>query len=202
MSNESLKFHMQNNSRVIIVNPGDHILAHTNEFIGGKNFIFGSLGSRSTIRRDGGEVCRDAGIGDVGYRSLWTLEINNSTSEPLLLVVGHRYGQVLFNKCTGPISSTPYGQDKESNKYQQTNDILIDKQSWTPYKMLPKKFLDREVREFFNINYNKNIFATFDKTLTFDNKFTKFESENELFGSGYYFVIESLFKNNFNKLGL
>lgn len=189
----SLLIHVENKSKIIIVNPGDHILAHTREFIGGKRSIFGCIGSRSSTRRVGGEVCRDAGIGDIGYCSVWTLEISNSTDKPLLLVVGNRYGQIMFNKCVGPVPDRMYGENDSNNKYQQTTDLSLDRDSWTPYKMLPKKFLDREVLPIFNKYFNKNIFDDFNPMLTFDKKLSKFVKESEIFKGGYFFVVDSMF---------
>lgn len=193
MSDASLEMHWQNNSRIIIVNPGDHILAHTAEYIGGNRNIFASLGSRSSTRRVGCEVCRDAGIGDIGYRSKWTLEISNSTDKPLLLVVGNRYGQMIFNKCVGALPPKIYGENDNNSKYQQTSDLELDKKVWTPYKMLPKKFLDIEFRNLFNLTCDQPIFHKFNPVLTFDNHITNMKSENEIFQQGWFFVIESMF---------
>lgn len=154
MSQYSLDLHLRNNSKIIIVNPGDHILGHTQEYIGGKNNIFATLASRSSTRREGEEVCRDAGIGDIGYRTRWTLEIGNSTDLPIILVVGNRYGQILFNKCVDvemEVNSddkyVSYGsKDTNDTKYQTNGDVETNKLTWHPYKLLPKKYMDREMQ--------------------------------------------------------
>ncbi|MCX6737160.1 MAG: hypothetical protein NTX26_00220, partial [Candidatus Parcubacteria bacterium] len=62
------------NDCVILLEPNETILAHTIEFIGGKNGILGKLDAvttemraRSSLGRIGIAVCKCAGWGDIGY---------------------------------------------------------------------------------------------------------------------------------------
>ena len=66
------------NDRVILLRPGETILAHTNEFIGGRNHITTMMKARSSLGRSFIEVCKCAGWGDVGYVNRWTMEITNN----------------------------------------------------------------------------------------------------------------------------
>lgn len=63
--------------KYIILNPGETILGHTNEFIGGKNFIVASMKGRSSIGRMNISVCHDCGWRDIGYINRWTMTIQN-----------------------------------------------------------------------------------------------------------------------------
>jgi len=71
-----LKF-VKDTDQVIWLKPGERILAHTNEFIGGINKITTSMQARSSMGRSFISVCLCAGFGDVGYHNIWTFEITN-----------------------------------------------------------------------------------------------------------------------------
>ncbi len=128
--------------KVILLRPGETILAHTNEFIGGKNSITTMMKARSSMGRNFIEVCKCAGWGDVGYVNRWTMEItNNSTHYLIPLVVGRRIAQIIFFE-TGPIRASDYAA---AGKYQTTTDIKALKKAWKPEMMLPKLYLDRDI---------------------------------------------------------
>ncbi|GAH42831.1 unnamed protein product, partial [marine sediment metagenome] len=55
--------------KIILIEPGETILAHTNEFIGGNTHITTMMKSRSSLGRNFIECCKCAGWGDVGYTS-------------------------------------------------------------------------------------------------------------------------------------
>src|SRR3989344_4137933 len=65
--------------RVILIEPGETILGHTQEFIGGRETITTMMKARSSIGRNFVEVCKCAGWGDVGYINRWTMEITNNS---------------------------------------------------------------------------------------------------------------------------
>ncbi|MEX2010503.1 MAG: hypothetical protein WD874_01720, partial [Parcubacteria group bacterium] len=91
------------NDKIILLGPGETLLAHTQEFIGGRNHITTMMKSRSSLGRNFIEVCKCAGWGDVGYVNRWTMEItNNSSHYSIPLVVGRRIAQIIFFE-TGPI---------------------------------------------------------------------------------------------------
>ena len=129
---------------VIVLRPGETILAHTEEFIGGRNHITTMMKARSSMGRNFIEVCKCAGWGDVGFINRWTMEItNNSTHYLIPLVVGRRMAQIVFFE-TGPIIARDYS---ESGKYQTSQDLNMIKANWEPSLMLPRLYKDREIRQ-------------------------------------------------------
>jgi dCTP deaminase len=134
------------NDKVILLKPGETILAHTNEYIGGKNHITTMMKARSSMGRSFIEVCKCAGWGDVGYVNRWTMEItNNSRNYSVPLVVGRRIAQIIFFE-TGAINSIDYSEIKTS-KYASSTDIKILKKNWKPADMLPKLYKDRDIEK-------------------------------------------------------
>src|SRR5206468_7803202 len=81
---------------IIAVRPGDTILAHTMEVVGGRNGYTTSMRARSSIGRSCMSVCKCAGVGDVGYIARWTMEITNRYHATIELPVGLRVAQILF----------------------------------------------------------------------------------------------------------
>lgn len=130
--------------KVIILRPGETVLAHTNEFIGGREHITTMMKARSSLGRNFIEVCKCAGWGDVGYINRWTMEItNNSRNYIIPLVVGRRIAQIIFFE-TGPILKSDYAK---SGKYQSSSSVAQLKKGWKPEMMLPKLYLDRDIKK-------------------------------------------------------
>ena len=124
--------------------PGETILAHTQEFIGGKNHITTLMKARSSTGRNFIEVCKCAGWGDVGYVNRWTMEItNNSKNYIIPLVVGRRIAQIVFFE-TGPIREKDYAA---SGKYASSTNLAELKKSWKPEMMLPRLWADRDIKK-------------------------------------------------------
>jgi deoxycytidine triphosphate deaminase len=126
---------------IIVLRPGERILAHTHEFIGIKAPGTSTMQARSTWGRNGVAVCLDAGWGDPGYINRWTMEIYNMNQhESVVLPVGERIAQLVFYH-TGPVD----GQyNKLSGKYQsnQQDDLLTLVDTWRPEHMLPQAYKD------------------------------------------------------------
>jgi dCTP deaminase len=129
--------------KLIIVGPGETILAHTQEFIGGAcSFITTMMKARSSMGRNFFEVCKCAGMGDVGYFNRWTMEItNNSRYHQIPIVVGRRVAQLLFFEVESVAARDAYDI---TGKYQSTKSLSQLKMTWTPEAMLPKQWRDRE----------------------------------------------------------
>lgn len=130
---------------IIVLRPGERILAHTHEFIG----IRAAGGacevkSRSSWGRNGVAVCFDAGWVDPGYINRLTLEIYNlNKHESVVLPVGERIGQLIFH-TTGPVDGDySKGRNGMSGKYQHTNDLKELIKTWTPDQMLPRAYRDK-----------------------------------------------------------
>jgi dCTP deaminase len=121
--------------QVILVKPGETILAHTQEFIGGRGQITTMMKTRSGIGRSCLCVCKAAGWGDVSFCSRWTMEICNSGPKCVVLIVGERVAQIVFLR-TGIVNHSY----EQTGSYQKANpyDMESVKREWTPEMMLPK----------------------------------------------------------------
>lgn len=129
---------------IIVLKPGQRILAHTHEFVGIKPPGAWEMKSRSSWGRNGLAVCFDAGWVDPGYINRLTLEIYNlNQHESIVVPVGERIGQAVFHE-TGPVEGS-YGEGRDqgfSSKYQQGSDLQTIIRTWTPDQMLPKAYKD------------------------------------------------------------
>jgi dCTP deaminase len=134
--------------RIIWIGPGETILAHTIEFIGGQHGkVTTMMKARSSAGRNFINVCKCAGWGDVGYVNRWTMEISNSSRDHTIPIpVGRRIGQMVFFECAEPILAAE-ADYSSTGKYQTSKDIEEVKRLWSPLQMLPKMYLDREIRE-------------------------------------------------------
>ncbi len=126
---------MKVGQKYIVVQPGTTILAHTQEFIGGRNNVTTIMKARSSSGRSCFTVCCDAGAGDVGYVNRWTMEIKNQGPIPLILPVGLRVAQILFFHCGRPLNS----YSERGGQYQTSEDFEKIKSSWMPTAMVPSK---------------------------------------------------------------
>lgn len=130
--------------KVILLRPGETILAHTQEFIGGRHNVVSKMYARSSTGRNFVEVCKDAGWGDIGYFNRWTMEVtNNSQYFTIPLVVGRRIGQIVFYEVE-PLTDAP-DYVGEGGKYQKSQDINEVKRTWNPEMMIPRMHLDWEI---------------------------------------------------------
>lgn len=128
--------------QIILLAPGETVLAHTQEFIGGREHITTMMKARSSLGRSFISVCKCAGWGDVGYINRWTMEISNVSNKYYIpLVVGRRIAQIVFFE-TGPILAADYAQ---SGKYQSSGTLAQLKKSWKPEMMLPRLYNDRDI---------------------------------------------------------
>lgn len=117
--------------KVILLAPGETVLAHTNEFIGGQHHITTMMKARSSLGRNFIEVCKCAGWGDVGYTNRWTMEITNNSQHYFIpLVVGRRVAQIIFFD-TGPIINAKKDYT-HSGKYQSHLSLKELKKSGNP----------------------------------------------------------------------
>lgn len=129
---------------IIVLQPGERILAHTHEFVGVRAHGGAcEVKSRSSWGRNGVAVCFDAGWVDPGYINRITLEIYNlNMHESVVLPVGERIGQLIFHH-TGPVDGDySDGRDGMSGKYQHTSDLDELIRTWKPQDMLPRAYKD------------------------------------------------------------
>lgn len=134
---------VNHDDQVIVIEPGETILCHTEEFIGGRDTVTTMMKARSSLGRSHIEVCKCAGWGDVGFFNRWTMEVTNNSRDHIIpLVVGRRIAQIIFFE-TGPIRLNDYSSD---GKYQTGDDVEELKVKWEPNMMLPRLYKDREAR--------------------------------------------------------
>jgi len=129
---------------IIVLRPGERILAHTHEFMGIRaHGGAAEVRSRSSWGRNGVAICFDAGWVDPGYINRITLEIYNlNMHESVVLPVGERVGQLIFHK-TGPVEGDySDGRGGVSGKYQHTADLEELIGNWSPEQMLPRAYKD------------------------------------------------------------
>jgi dCTP deaminase len=132
------------NDKVIMLRPGETILAHTNEFIGGRDMVTTMMKARSSMGRNFIEICKCAGWGDVGYVNRWTMEItNNSRNYTIPLVVGRRIAQIIFFE-TGHILAKDYAT---TGKYASSTNLAALKKNWKPEMMIPQLWKDRDIKK-------------------------------------------------------
>lgn len=123
--------------RIIILRPGETILAHTEEFIGGVDCVTTSMQARSSWGRVFLSVCGDAGWGDVGFINRWTMEIQNKLlHEWMVLCVGEPIAQIIFMVVSPSLSTAEQYHTKGS--YQQGPNLEELKLNWRPEMMLPR----------------------------------------------------------------
>lgn len=128
---------------IIMLDPGESILANTEEFIGARLSANSEMKARSGVGRSFLTVCRCAGWGDPGYINRWTMEItNNSRFYKIPLVVGRRYAQMVFFEIEPVDPDYDYSR---RGKYQTSFDLEETIRNWHPRDMLPKMWKDREI---------------------------------------------------------
>lgn len=130
---------------IIVLKPGERILAHTHEFVGIRaHGGAAEVKSRSSWGRNGVAICFDAGWIDPGYINRITLEIYNlNQHESVVLPVGERVGQLIFHDTISPVEGDySNGRKGMSGKYQHTDNLEELISSWQPSMMLPRAFKD------------------------------------------------------------
>lgn len=132
---------------IIVLKPGERILAHTHEFVGIRPQGGAcEIKSRSSWGRNGVAVCFDAGWIDPGYINRITLEIYNlNQHEAVPLPVGERMGQLIFHHTGKVAGDYSNGRKGMSGKYQHSADLDELISSWEPKQMLPRSYKDARI---------------------------------------------------------
>ncbi|MEI6054058.1 MAG: dCTP deaminase [Candidatus Saccharibacteria bacterium] len=132
---------------IIVIQPGERILAHTHEFVGIRtNGGAANLMARSSWGRNGISVCFDAGWIDPGYINRLTLEIYNlNKTDAIVLPVGERIGQLVFFNTSTVETDYSDGRGGFSGKYQHSADLDELIKTWAPKRMLPTAFKDKRI---------------------------------------------------------
>lgn len=141
---EAKRLGVQVGDKIIVINPGETILAHTQEFIGGRRNVTTMMHARSSMGRSCITVCKCAGSGDIGFISRYTMEIQNTGPHILILIVGQRLAQIIFFSTGEPINT----YEKKGN-YQKVSseDVETLTKTWKPSDMLPQTKRDEPKEE-------------------------------------------------------
>ena len=83
-----------------VLQPNKLYLGHTIEEMG-SDFYAPTMQARSSIGRLGLYIYLNSGLGDIGFKKQWTLELH--TIHPLKIYSGMKIGQMLFWKPQGDI---------------------------------------------------------------------------------------------------
>jgi dCTP deaminase len=108
----------------LYLDPGETVLCHTEEFIGGQAIITSEMKAKSTTGRYCLSVCKCAGLGDVGYISRWTMEMTNHSGFIVCIQPGEPIAQIVFHLVSEV-------EEQYHGRYGQGE--------WKPEDMLPKK---------------------------------------------------------------
>lgn len=128
---------------VLPLEPGETILAHTQEFIGTRRNYTTQMHARSSAGRSMIGVCKCAGKGDVGFFNRWTMEITSfSRYHTIPLKVGMRIAQIDFH----PVGETMRYYGSTHGKYQESPDLQVVMREWRPEMMLPRFHEDWELK--------------------------------------------------------
>lgn len=135
MTENGLLKNIKPEDKIIVIGPGECILAHTEEFIGGRNCVTTEMRARSSMGRIGITVCKCAGWGDLGFCNRWTMEVSNHLKDTsVVLVAGMRVAQIAFYQVD-PLKES---YSSSGGQYQITDDTEKMMETWSPYLMLPK----------------------------------------------------------------
>ena len=99
------------------LNPGQFILASTEEWITLSPDIVARLEGKSSLGRVGLDIHATAGYVDPGWDGRLTLEISNKAPVPVSLYVGMSICQISFIEMSAP-ALRPYGSSSLNSKYQ------------------------------------------------------------------------------------
>lgn len=108
-----------------IMQPGDYVLAITNEHLEIADDLIGRIEGRSSLGRLGIIVHGTASVFDAGWRGRPVMELGNLGNVPVALYPGMRICAFTFEELKSP-TTIPYHQ-KEGRKYRNQNAPLTSK---------------------------------------------------------------------------
>ncbi len=132
---------------VINLAPFQRVLCHTEERIGGtvsrkiwrkkqrrwmQYAVTTKMHAKSTVGRYGVTVCLCAGLGDVGYCDVWTMEMINLNPFYVEIPIGQCIAQIEFTKVSIPRHQ--YGE--QAGRYASAGE---PNRNWEPSAMLPRR---------------------------------------------------------------
>jgi deoxycytidine triphosphate deaminase len=115
-----------NDKEYIVIQPGETILAITEQFIGTKSKYTTMLKSKSTSGRYCLDVCGSAGWGDPGYVGKWAFPLRNNGKRTIYLRPGTWIAQIVFIAVSTPDDS-----------YLKVGSYNQDFANWDPNSVIP-----------------------------------------------------------------
>lgn len=123
---EILDARKENKTKTIIIpeegytlSPGQFYLAKTNEYTENEKYV-PEISGRSSIGRIGINIHHAAGLGHIGYKGAWTLQI--SCVIPTKVYKGMQIGQIYYFPLVGDASR------RYNGKYSNRGEINISKE--------------------------------------------------------------------------
>jgi deoxycytidine triphosphate deaminase len=129
--------------RMVVLQPGESLLGHSEEFVGGEFSaeitLVGEMHGRSTIGRCLIKICADADLGDLGFYGRWTFMLTNHMRHHALnLVVGRRIAQLTFHEVR-PLRNQAHAYPDKGGTYRVAGKTPEEiRQDWRPQMILPK----------------------------------------------------------------
>lgn len=101
----------------LVIQPGEFLLATTEEYVHIPNWLVGRLEGKSSWARKGLAIHVTAGFIDPGFQGEITLELVNFSKSPISLMPGTRIAQLTLLELDRP-AARPYGSDGLGSHYQ------------------------------------------------------------------------------------
>lgn len=108
-----------------VMQPGELYLGSTEEYTETHKHL-PILDGKSSVGRLGIDIHATAGIGDVGFKGYWTLEL--SVTKPVRVYAGMSIGQVIYHSVEGHVIN-PYNK-KSDAKYSQQEHLPVESMMW------------------------------------------------------------------------
>ena len=102
--------------------PGEFMLATTEEVVGLSSYVLGYVDGRSSLGRLGLLVHCSAGFIDPGFKGRITLELKNVSHQRLQIQPGQKIAQISFGMLDQPCRR-PYGSEGLGSHYQGQDDV-------------------------------------------------------------------------------
>ncbi len=108
-----------------VLQPGELYLGSTEEYTETHNHL-SILDGKSSVGRLGIDIHATAGIGDVGFKGYWTLEL--SVTKPVRVYAGMPIGQIIYYTVEGEVENRY--DTKGDAKYSQQEHLPVESMMW------------------------------------------------------------------------
>lgn len=115
----------------LVIQPGEFLLATTEEYVRIPNWLVGRLEGKSSWARKGLAIHVTAGFIDPGFEGEITLELVNFSKSPIALMPGIRIAQLTILELDRP-AARPYGSEGLGSHYQGQTQATASAIKTTP----------------------------------------------------------------------